>query len=316
MSSMTRRQSQFLEEDSLLLERQRRKEHFKRVTIVFLPQILVLLLYLSYIFIGAACFQFLDESLAAEPFLDVALFSFTTIATIGYGTICPKTKSAKIFCVVYSLFGMPLCVAILANFSKYLSKAYWMACICVGKGSRIPHGEGSIPIKLILFLYFILFIFGSLLYPQNQKNPTFTLQNLYFSVISFSTVGFGDEAPKGPLSFTSFLSFFTYLMAGMVLSAILFGAFHRKLSKLNKIGKKVKKAQDVVVWFGDKPVKVSKLLQVVAKEFDAKPCEIHQLLHGLDALLEDAVAAHEAKSREDLNQNTSSSSPSCSSLNY
>uniref|UniRef100_A0A914QUJ1 Potassium channel domain-containing protein n=1 Tax=Panagrolaimus davidi TaxID=227884 RepID=A0A914QUJ1_9BILA len=286
------------------------------VTIVFLPQILILLLYLSYIFIGAACFQFLDESIANEPYFDVALFCFTTIATIGYGTICPKTKSAKIFCVIYSLFGMPLCVAILSNFSKYLSKAYWMVCICVGKGSRIPHGDGTIPIKFIIFLYFVLFIFGSLLYPQNQKNPNFTLQNLYFSVVSFSTTGYGDEAPKS-LSWTSFASFFIYLMAGMVLSAILFSAIHRKLSKLNKIGKKVTKAQDVVVWFGNKQIKVSKLLQVVAKEFDAKPAEIHQLLHGLDALLEDAATAHQTKSSsEDLNHNSSTQCSSSSSKIY
>uniref|UniRef100_A0AC34FSA1 Uncharacterized protein n=1 Tax=Panagrolaimus sp. ES5 TaxID=591445 RepID=A0AC34FSA1_9BILA len=100
-------------------------------------------------------------------------------------------------------------------------------------------------------------------------------------------------------------------MAGMVLSAILFSAIHRKLSKLNKIGKKITKAQDVVVWFGDKPIKVSKLLQVVAKEFDARPGEIHQLLHGLDALLEDAAMAHETKSNsEDLNHNSSTQSSS------
>ena len=53
------------------------------------------------------------------------------------------------------------------------------------QGSRIPHGDGAIPIKMILFLYFVLFIFGSLLYPQNQRNPTFTLQNLYFRLLIF-----------------------------------------------------------------------------------------------------------------------------------
>ena len=57
-------------------------------------------------------------------------------------------------------------------------------------------------------------------------------------------------------------------MAGMVLSALIFASLHRKLSHLNKLGNKHTKAQDVVVWFGDKPVKVSKLLEVVAKEFD------------------------------------------------
>lgn len=56
----------------------------------------------------------------------------------------------------------------------------------------------------------------------------------------------------------------------MVLSALLFSAVHKKLSHLNKIGIKSKKAQDVIVWFGDKPVKVSKLLEVVAKEFDVR----------------------------------------------
>jgi len=41
-------------------------------------------------------------------FFDSFLFSLITITTIGYGNQTPQTASGQMFCVVYSIFGIPL----------------------------------------------------------------------------------------------------------------------------------------------------------------------------------------------------------------
>uniref|UniRef100_A0A7E4V0X9 Ion_trans_2 domain-containing protein n=1 Tax=Panagrellus redivivus TaxID=6233 RepID=A0A7E4V0X9_PANRE len=240
-----------------------------------------------------------------HTFPDMILFCFTTLATIGYGNISPTTKPARLFCIAYATLGIPLCVLMLGNLGKHLAKAYWMVKVCLGRVVHRPCGEANLPLKIILLLYFIVFMFGCLLYPPEQASKDFTLQNLYFSVISFSTVGFGDESPPLGSSWWHFLTMYVYLSCGMILSTMLFSDLYSKLRRVDKIGTRVRGAQDVVVWFGNKPMKVSQLLQMVAKEFEVKPGQMHSLLHGLDDLLQEAAIEIERKSSTDTDSNAS-----------
>ena len=61
--------------------------------------------------------------------LDVILFAFTLISTIGYGNIAPSTMLGKIFLMVYSLLGIPALVVITGQLSAYLLR--WLECILV-----------------------------------------------------------------------------------------------------------------------------------------------------------------------------------------
>lgn len=45
---------------------------------------LIIILLIAYVLFGSAMFVVLDENLAKQNFTDIILFSFTTIATIGF----------------------------------------------------------------------------------------------------------------------------------------------------------------------------------------------------------------------------------------
>uniref|UniRef100_A0A0M3IV52 Ion_trans_2 domain-containing protein n=1 Tax=Ascaris lumbricoides TaxID=6252 RepID=A0A0M3IV52_ASCLU len=125
---------------------------------VVVPQLLVIVLLFSYVLFGSGMFVILDDNLAKENFTDIILFSFTTLATIGYGNISPSTPLAQLFCIVFSIFGIPMTLLTLANLGKYLTKSYWMALVCLGREIRWRACENSkLPLPTILTLFIITF---------------------------------------------------------------------------------------------------------------------------------------------------------------
>uniref|UniRef100_A0AC34PW87 Potassium channel domain-containing protein n=1 Tax=Panagrolaimus sp. JU765 TaxID=591449 RepID=A0AC34PW87_9BILA len=132
---------------------------------------------------------------------------------------------------------------------------------------RRPMGDATLPMALILLLYFVVFMFGCLIYPEDTQVRDFSLRNLYFSVVSFATVGFGDESPKSS-TWQRMIPMFVYLMFGMILSGMMFSVIHHKFRRITKVGSKVNHASDVTIWFGSESMKVSKFLEIIAEEFN------------------------------------------------
>ncbi|XP_067931049.1 potassium channel subfamily K member 5-like [Watersipora subatra] len=50
------------------------------------------------------------------------LFSVTTITTIGYGFIAPKTSTGRIICIFYSVFGIPITMLAIANLGLWFAR--------------------------------------------------------------------------------------------------------------------------------------------------------------------------------------------------
>ncbi|CAJ0585754.1 unnamed protein product, partial [Mesorhabditis spiculigera] len=133
----------------------------------------------------------------------------------------------------------------------------------------------------------ILFEYGTIatigwgnVYPSTEKArlfaclyaligiPLFLLYNdIYFSFISFTTVGFGDTSPVvnnvPELVFT-----IVYLTWGIVLTTALFRGLHDFMKKVHYLGRRFRGARDVPVYIGGQQVTVSSLMAAVAKEFD------------------------------------------------
>ncbi|CAJ0593868.1 unnamed protein product [Cylicocyclus nassatus] len=91
------------------------KEFLKEVLIAATPHILLNLLLISYLIFGAVFMRYVDESVWKEGFQPALLFTYTTIMTIGYGSIYPTTTQGKICCVGYCVIGIPLIFLVLSN---------------------------------------------------------------------------------------------------------------------------------------------------------------------------------------------------------
>ncbi|VDD88542.1 unnamed protein product [Enterobius vermicularis] len=254
---------------------------------VLVPQFLVMMLLVVYVFSGSVIFVLLDDKIANETFTEVVLFSFTTLTTIGYGNISPSTNSAQLFCIVFSIVGIPLALLTLANLGKYLTKIYWLMLVCFGKNIKWRACQNAnMPLPTTTSLLLITFAFGSFFF--YEKGRGFTVDDIYFSVISFSTVGFGDRKPSANDS-TMLIGMVLYLIWGIILMTTLFAGVSGYLRTIHHLGKRLRGSRDVQVWFGGRSMKVSKLLQIVAKEFNASPRQIKGLLRDLDDLIKTAI---------------------------
>uniref|UniRef100_A0A0N4XP45 Ion_trans_2 domain-containing protein n=1 Tax=Nippostrongylus brasiliensis TaxID=27835 RepID=A0A0N4XP45_NIPBR len=93
---------------------------------------------IAYLLIGTVVLQSIDESIAKEDFPPALLFTFTTIATIGYGSIYPTTDIGKVCCIGYCVIGIPLIFLVLSNNGQFLVDAYWIIRKSSGGKVRLP----------------------------------------------------------------------------------------------------------------------------------------------------------------------------------
>uniref|UniRef100_A0A914GWG4 Potassium channel domain-containing protein n=1 Tax=Globodera rostochiensis TaxID=31243 RepID=A0A914GWG4_GLORO len=260
------------------------------------PQLTVVLLLAIYLLFGALSLRFLDDQLAATvPFTELVLFCFETLATIGYGNICPSTPSGRFFVMIYSLLGIPLCMLTIANLGKHLTKAFWVIVRAFrDKKLSSPLIRRRLPLVVLLAIVSLAIFSISLLCPftnadEKSKFPM-RLDHIYFGLISFTTVGFGDYFPSTESNFLRLLVHLFVLSVGMISMGLWF-SFVRDLFMNNFCfhRRHFRHVQDVPVWFGRRRMRLSNLLEVVAKEFQASPTQIHQVLDDLDFLISDAL---------------------------
>ncbi|KAF5922775.1 hypothetical protein HPG69_013120 [Diceros bicornis minor] len=120
-------------------------------------------------------------------------FSFvaSTLTTIGYGSIAPRTPMGQIFCVFYAFLGIPLTIIFLEFVSKAISRPL------SGLGKYLQNvGMKERQIKIYVLLFFLvtgllIFILLPPLIFMHTEGWTYK-EGLYFAFISLSTIGFGD----------------------------------------------------------------------------------------------------------------------------
>ncbi|CAJ0963692.1 unnamed protein product, partial [Mesorhabditis belari] len=263
----------------------RKKKHSAISTFwwIILPQSVLLLALVIYLICGALTFRWLDESLAEQSIWDVILFEYGTLATIGWGNVYPTTEHARVFACLYALIGIPLFLLYIASVYKYVTKLYWYVLYGLGFPVRCKiSSDARLPIKTILFLFLFTFAGGSF-FIKHTGDP-FTIDDIYFSFISFTTVGFGDTSPVVH-SLPELILTMMYLTWGIVLTTALFRSLNDFLRKVHYLGRRFRGARDVPVYIGGQTITVSQLMATVAQEFDASPKEIRTMLHDLDDLI-------------------------------
>uniref|UniRef100_A0A673YYA1 Potassium channel, subfamily K, member 10b n=1 Tax=Salmo trutta TaxID=8032 RepID=A0A673YYA1_SALTR len=129
-------------------------------------------------------------------------FAGTVITTIGYGNIAPSTEGGKIFCILYSLFGIPLFGFLLAGIGDQLGTIFVKSVLRVEKIYR--QKQKQISQTKIRFTSTILFILAGCIVFVGVPAMIFkhiegwtTLDAIYFVVITLTTIGIGDYVAGG-----------------------------------------------------------------------------------------------------------------------
>ncbi|XP_047453946.1 potassium channel subfamily K member 5b [Mugil cephalus] len=119
------------------------------------------------------------------------IFAATIVTTIGYGNVAPKTKNGRVFCILYGLCGIPLCLVWISELGSFFGdRAKRLSGVLIRKG---------VSVKKVQFTCTAIFLLWGLL--VHLVIPPFVfmfieewsyLEGIYFSFITLTTVGFGD----------------------------------------------------------------------------------------------------------------------------
>jgi len=194
-----------------------------------------------------------DEFERQFTFEKTVLFTITIMSTVGYGHIFPQTMNGKLFCIVYSLFGIPLLLIFMSNIGDWMATSFrWLysRILCrwcrarrrdselppnvnrktrgisfdeIGKERYMPTDLVMVPITVTLILLFSFIFIGSLLF-ANWEGWTYT-ESLYFCFVTLTTIGFGDFTPVAsfegfqddPLAALRMIFTVSYCIFGMTL---------------------------------------------------------------------------------------------------
>uniref|UniRef100_A0A914CUI0 Potassium channel domain-containing protein n=1 Tax=Acrobeloides nanus TaxID=290746 RepID=A0A914CUI0_9BILA len=128
-------------------------------------------------------------------------YTFCIYTTIGYGNIHPTTATGRVFTIIYAFIGIPLAVLCLIALGRLLAKlflALWTVLVIKFDPDNIlSETEDSeedllrFPLSFLILIAFVWVLFSAYVLFQWESDWDFGT-SLYFILISFTTIGFGD----------------------------------------------------------------------------------------------------------------------------
>ncbi|OVA16641.1 Two pore domain potassium channel [Macleaya cordata] len=170
------------------------------------------LLLILYLFLGVTIYSFNQDNFSGietHPVVDALYFCIVTMCTIGYGDIAPLTPATKVFACVFVLVGFGFVDILLSGVVNYvldLQENMILTNLHVGGADGgfsaknyifdVEKGRMRIRMKVGLALGVVILCIGMgamiLYFVENLD----LVDSIYLSVMSVTTVGYGDRAFK------------------------------------------------------------------------------------------------------------------------
>ena len=147
---------------------------------------LAYLIVTLYLLAGTTVFSLLE----GWSYPDSLYFSMVTLSTVGYGDLVPKTPYAKAVCCIFILIGVSL---VSASMGAVLGRMAGSSSARPTSGRSTEHGHLHSALAASGTMTGIVFM-GALL--AHGLEGWGAIDALYWSVVTCSSVGFGDFAPS------------------------------------------------------------------------------------------------------------------------
>ncbi|OIW00780.1 hypothetical protein TanjilG_22279 [Lupinus angustifolius] len=165
-----------------------------------------LVLYLS---LGVVIYWYNRHNFSSNethPIVDGLYFCIVTMCTIGYGDITPNSTTTKLFAILFVLVGFGFIDILLSGMVSYvldLQENHLLRAV-KGKGEKdgrsylvdVKKGRMRIRMKVALALGVVVLCIGFGVGVLHFVEKLDWLDSFYLSVMSVTTVGYGDKAFK------------------------------------------------------------------------------------------------------------------------
>ncbi|KAL8460848.1 hypothetical protein ACS0TY_032378 [Phlomoides rotata] len=168
--------------------------------------VVLLIIYLS---LGVVIYSFNRDNftgLETHPVVDALYFCIVTMCTIGYGDITPSSTATKLFSITFVLVGFGFIDILLSGMVTYmldLQENYLLKSIKNGVAAArdtrsyiidVKKGRMRIRMKVALALGVVVLCIGVGVAFMHFVEELDWLDSFYLSVMSVTTVGYGDRA--------------------------------------------------------------------------------------------------------------------------
>lgn len=168
--------------------------------------VILLVLYLA---LGVVIYWFNRHDFTAietHPIVDALYFCIVTMCTIGYGDITPNSTATKIFSILFVLVGFGFIDILLSGMVSYVLdlQENHLLRVVKGRGEKdgrsyivdVKKGRMRIRMKVALALGVVVLCIGVGVGVMHFVERLGWVDSFYLSVMSVTTVGYGDHAFK------------------------------------------------------------------------------------------------------------------------
>lgn len=132
-----------------------------------------------------------DKNRKPWDWANSVIFAATIVTTIGYGNVAPKTRGGRVFCILYGLCGIPLCLVWISDLGSFFGdRAKRLSQVLIRKGVSVKKVQFTCTAIFLLWGLLVHLVIPPFVF-MFMEGWTY-LEGLYFSFITLTTVGFGD----------------------------------------------------------------------------------------------------------------------------